>query len=105
MALRWGMQASNPLRPAHSFDPAQMRAFIFYSQSIRVVVLTEYKGQDAETTLSPTVRVASIDQACEGPGLGSMLRAIGGGQAVSFSHSLQGSLLNAPVSPLCFFVM
>lgn len=41
-----------------------------------------------------------MDQACEGPGLGSMLRAIGGGQAISFSHSLQGSLLKVPVSPL-----
>lgn len=55
---------------------------------------------DDKATLSHTIRVASMDQACEGPGLGSMLRAIGGGQAVSFSHSLQGSLLNSPDTPM-----
>ncbi|GAA5863566.1 hypothetical protein JCM3774_006528 [Rhodotorula dairenensis] len=40
-------------------------------------------------TLSQTARIASLDQACEGPGLGSMLRAIGNGQVSYFSDSLQ----------------
>ncbi|GAA5993248.1 hypothetical protein JCM10908_004531 [Rhodotorula pacifica] len=51
------------------------------------------------TTVSQTTRTAAVDQACEGAGLGTMLRAVGDGHLSAFSWSLQ-SRTTSSESPL-----
>lgn len=65
-----------------------MGFFVFISPRITALTLFHPQGQSLNLTPSSRNETAELAQACTGPGLGSMLQAVGNSHMSEFAKAL-----------------
>lgn len=88
--MRRGLQDPRAVPAAHPLLAIQLREprFNLLPWFRFLLAQTSCNLQDVNATLSNWTRVVAVDEACEGPGLGSMLRALGPGGISQLGSSL-----------------